>query len=67
MAVKCEYKCSNCSHDYVEIRDDGTEPFFTNCNRSCGGTYVLVQETHFEPELPPEIIAAQAEPAAITE
>jgi hypothetical protein len=64
MTIKCEYKCNTCSHDYIEQRNDGEGQFFTDCNRGCGGTYELVQETFIpnEPEFP-----TPTEPAAITE
>ena len=40
MTVKYNYKCSLCSHEYLEIRAADEPQFFTKCNSCKNGNYV---------------------------
>jgi predicted nucleic acid-binding Zn ribbon protein len=58
MTVKYNYKCSMCSHNYIEVRAAEESPFFTTCN-SCGdGEYA---------EISSEVLAAEVERVAAPE
>jgi uncharacterized protein (DUF983 family) len=45
MTVKFEYKCNNCSNEYVEQRAADEPLFFLNCMNCKNGENELVAET----------------------
>jgi len=48
MAVRYEYKCDLCGHEYLEQREATQSQFFIKCNRGDGGNYELVNEIKLE-------------------
>ena len=45
MTVKYEYKCNNCSNNYVEQRAANEPLFFLNCTKCNNGEHELVTST----------------------
>lgn len=45
MTVRFEYKCTDCSHEYVEQRAADEPMFFPVCNACGNADYELVNQT----------------------
>jgi hypothetical protein len=64
MTVKYEYKCNVCEKQYVEQRGAEEAQFFTDCAKSDGGTYELINETVLAPNI--EVVSSPVTETAET-
>ena len=74
MTVKFEYKCNNCSNDYIEQRAADEPLFVLNCTNCKNGEHELVastviSETVERAEAPVivEVVVDEVEPEVTTE
>lgn len=60
--IKYEYKCTECSNDYIEQRNPGESQFINKCS-ACGGVFNLINTTEsvYEIEIIDPVIVEEIE------